>query len=32
VVDLGPRTFSNAVSAILGLALRSFVPEMAWKR
>ena len=32
VVDLGSRTFSNAVSAILVLALLSFVPEMVWKR
>jgi hypothetical protein len=32
VVDLGPRTFGNAVSVILVLALLSFVPEMVWKR
>ena len=32
VVDFGPRTFGNAVSAILLLALLSFVPEMVWKR
>ena len=32
VADLGPRTFGNAVSAILVLALLSFVPELVWKR
>ena len=32
LVDLGPRNFSNAVSATLVLALFSFVPEMVWKR
>ena len=32
VIGLSPHTFSNAVSAILVLALLSFVPEMIWKR
>jgi hypothetical protein len=32
VVDLGPRAFSNAVSAILVMALLSFGPELVWKR
>lgn len=32
VVDLDAQTFGNAVSAILVLALLSFVPEMVWKR
>lgn len=31
VLDLGPRAFANVVSAILVLALLSFVPEMVWK-
>jgi hypothetical protein len=30
--DLGPRVFGNTVSAILILAVLSFVPEMVWKR
>jgi len=32
VTDLGQRTFGNAVSVVLVLALLSFVPEMIWKR
>lgn len=32
VIDLGPSIFGNAVSAILALALLSFVPEIVWKR
>ena len=32
VVDLSPSAFTSAVSAILVLALLSFVPEMVWKR
>jgi hypothetical protein len=32
VLDLSPRAFGNAVSAVLVLALLSFVPEMVWKR
>jgi hypothetical protein len=32
VANLGPQLFGNAVSAILVLALLSFVPEMVWKR
>lgn len=32
VIDLGPRTFNSAVSAILVLALLSFAPEIVWKR
>ncbi|HEY5047969.1 MAG TPA: hypothetical protein VII49_08135 [Rhizomicrobium sp.] len=32
IIAPGPRTFANAVSAILLLALLSFVPEMLWKR
>jgi hypothetical protein len=32
LADLGPHLFSNVVSAILVLALLSFVPEMVWKR
>ena len=32
VVDLTPRTFTNAVSAVLVLAVLSFAPEMVWKR
>jgi hypothetical protein len=32
VTGLGPRTFGDAVSMILVLALLSFVPEMVWKR
>ena len=31
-LDLSPRMFGNVVSAILVLALLSFVPEMVWKR
>ena len=32
IVDIGSPAFSNAVSAILVLALLSFVPEIVWKR
>ena len=32
VVDFGPRTFGNAVGAILVLALLSFLPELICKR
>jgi hypothetical protein len=32
VVDLNARTFSNAVSLVLVLALLSFLPELVWKR
>lgn len=32
VADLGQRALSNAVSAVLVLALLSFAPELVWKR
>jgi hypothetical protein len=32
VVNVSPRFFGNAVSAVLVLALLSFVPEFLWKR
>jgi hypothetical protein len=32
LLDLNPRGFANLVSAVLLLALLSFVPEIVWKR
>jgi hypothetical protein len=32
VATVGPRVFSNAISATLVLVLLSFVPERIWKR
>jgi hypothetical protein len=32
VVDVSPQVFNNAVSAMLVVALLSFVPEVIWKR
>jgi hypothetical protein len=32
MISLSPTTFTNAVSAIMVLAVLSFVPEMVWKR
>lgn len=32
VTDVSPRTFSNAVSGTLVVALLSFIPEIVWKR